>query len=755
MKRNLTKALMLLVIPFTLIGCNNKKEEPITNKDESTIIKNFKNTDEFTKNKDYKSIAYAFIYNIKEKLQSYESETNGSVKAKVAFINYDIKYNSLTYKKGSALWSKDHSTSMFFNIKNEFYMNGKEKILVSKDLKKYNVYTLEDYHKVSYSMDQYTIMGYVFNDQSIVKAELLANSEENVSVKYTLDNDLATHLVKVDLKSNGDLSSYPAFKNVELTLSMKKDFTPVSYEINAVYDATKPIIGSSEVKQHGECVFRKVNENITIENEDALAEKLGTKPSEIDTGSEERAIKDELLESVKKLDFVKGVNVNGNLTLDLFSSPLTLNLDANIAFDASRLSQDKLYSVFSTYIKVEADDMFGSLVGLIKNFAGDKLGDYAKVLDNFKSLEVIYDEAGSLYLIPTDTSNKQTTVLKVKLTDVLDIALKQINLYNLVTGASADIFTFEKVEGESKGNYVVNLNLTEDTHKSVKDAIDNFFLNSDYAIIKMLLGYKDFDSIKLKVTVENEVVKSLDASINYLKAGSGENPDEVKSLVTLHLDAVSREYDFKSKITAAEDLNKSYESVLDLKARLEELLKNVYVSKSYLATLDKAYAEFEALTDKQKDFFASNTASSYQSTKNDVQNILDFLAVYSKFDMSSLTNESIFDLIKAYKKVALNSKLLTDELGEEKYIELTELYTKVDYSLFDGALDRILANDDENEWGLTVDEIKGIKFLFDIGQYESSVKNEMLMKIVLKGKFVDIDTIGTKINNLYNKIINA
>ena len=28
------------MVPFTLIGCNQKKEEPITDKEESTIIKN-------------------------------------------------------------------------------------------------------------------------------------------------------------------------------------------------------------------------------------------------------------------------------------------------------------------------------------------------------------------------------------------------------------------------------------------------------------------------------------------------------------------------------------------------------------------------------------------------------------------------------------------------------------------------------------------------------------------------------------------
>ncbi len=168
MKSNLLKIALLGLVSLSIVGCGSgKKEEPITNKDESTIIKDATSTDGFLKNEDYKSIAYAYIYNIKEGLKSYESETKGTVKAKVLFINYDIKYESVTNKLGSKFYSKDNSTSALMNIKNEFYMMDKEKILVSKDLKKYSVYTAEDYHKVSYTPDQYTIMGYVFNDQSI------------------------------------------------------------------------------------------------------------------------------------------------------------------------------------------------------------------------------------------------------------------------------------------------------------------------------------------------------------------------------------------------------------------------------------------------------------------------------------------------------------------------------------------------------------------------------------------------------------
>ena len=455
------------MVPFTLIGCNQKKEEPITDKEESTIIKNAASADEYLNKKDYKSIAYAYIYRIKEGLQSYESETNGTVKAKVAFINYDIKYNSVTYKNGKTFYSKDYSTSTLMNVKNEFYMVDKDKILVSRDYKNYKVFTTEDYHKISYTPDQYTIMGYVFNDQSIIKTEVLSDKGDTVSIRYTLDNELATNIVKVDLKNGGSLSSYPVFHNIEITLSMKRDFTPISYAINAVYDASKPIIGTARTTQQGECVFSKVNERITVPNEAFLMEQIGAQPSEIVIDEGEQTVKDELMTAVKKLDFEHGVNVNGNLTLDLMNTPLVLNIDSNLVFDINRLSGDKIYEILSFYAKLEADENFGTLVSLIKTFAGDKLGEYADILDGFKSLEAVYDGDGAIYLMPVNKEDIRTTVLKIKLVDILDIVLKQVNVYNLVNGANNDLVSFKKIEGKDANNYEVEITLNPDTVASI------------------------------------------------------------------------------------------------------------------------------------------------------------------------------------------------------------------------------------------------------------------------------------------------
>ena len=750
-KKVLSKLALLLSVPLIISGCNKKKEEPITNKDESTIIKNASNTDEFIKKEDYKSLAYAYIYKIREGLTSYESETNGTVKAKVLFFDYNIKYNTITYKRGNVFYSKDDSKSTLMNVTNEFYMVDKEKILVSRDMKKYDVYTLEDYHKISYSPDQYQIMGYIFKDESILKAELVSNTDDLVKVKYTMDNNLSTNLVKVDLKCNGGLSSYPEFKNIEITLAMKKDFTPISYSIDARYTASKPVIGSTEVHQEGECVYSNVNGNITITNEDGLISKLGAKPSDIIINNEEDQIKNDLSKAFTSLDFANGVNINGQVTLSLLPEPSNLNIETYMLFDITRLSKEKIYNIVNFYGKISGDDTFNAILSLVKSFAGDQLGEYASLFDNFKSLEAAYDGNGALYLIPTNQKDNHLAILKFKLTDIIDIVLKQINVYNLVAGSNTDLLSYKKIPSNKESDYKVELSLNDDTIASIKYGLDSFLNNEKYSMLKTLLGYKDFDSIKMSVEVENNLFKSFDASFNYLKTGGEDEADSVKTLISIHLEAKNQTFDFASKLNSSKELYEAYISTLSPKAKFESVLKNMYVSRAYLALLQETLQEYQALSDAQKAFLESDIETRLVNAIKEINDIYTFLDVLYKYDLSKLTNEQILELAKAYRLNSLNSNLLRGEIGDDKYNAISDLAGAVDYSILDGAILKI-DGDDASAWGLTEEEIRGIKLIFDISEYETSISFNIYLKLLMAGKSLAADDLKAKINELYNNL---
>ena len=749
-----SKLILLSALSIPLFGCSSGPQA-ITNKDESTIIKDAKNVDEYLSKKDYNSLAYAYIYKIKEGAKSYKSETTGNVTAKVLFFDYDINYTSITYKNGKTFYSKDHSTSTFKNIDNEFYMVDDQKILVSNDLKKYDVYSLEDYHQISYTPNQYTVMGYVFNDQSIIASEVLEDKGEVVKVKYTLDSELATNLVRLDFKNNGDLSEYPTFKKVNVTLAMKRDFTPISYAIDAIYEASKAILGTTEVTQKSECLFSEVGENITIPNETFLAEKLGAKPSTINLDDTEKAIKRDIANAFEKLDYQHGVHASGVLALNLAEdTPITLNIDANAFLDMSRVGDGSLYDLFGLHANLEADENFSSLISLIKMFAADKLGDFAPLLESLKSLEIVYDGQGSVYMIPTNQDDEITIIGKFKLTDIFDLVLQNMNLTSLVSGFQNDTFNYEKKNGSKAGDYEVEVSLNEETTASIKDALDAFFEDSTYSIIKTILDYKDFDSVKATIVVKGGVVDRIDASLNYLKEGSLGAKDQIVSLLTLGLAFENETYDFDDRLEYAEGLYETYTGILELKSRLEFLLNNVYVSKGYLADLDNAVAEYSELTDQEKAFIDLDVEEEATTIKEDVLSVMAFIKICQGYDLSNLDNNDILGLATAYFAQTLKADLLKAEIGEEDYEIISNLESQIDYSLFDSAITKI-NGDDETAWGLTQEEIVGVKLIIDISKVISSVSTSLYIKLLMGGVFMSVDDLEIKINNLYESNLSS
>lgn len=741
MRKIVLKSLLLVGVASGLVGCA-KEEPPITNKDESTIIKNAKKVDEYLKKEDYKSIAYSYIYGLKEGLASYESVTKGTVSAKVLFFDYDIEFSSTIIKRGSTFFNKDHSTSPLINVDNEFYMVNKDKVLVSRDLKQYDVYTMEDYHKLSYTADQFTIMGYVFNDESIRSAVVLSDKENEVSIRYTLDNELATNLVKTDLKNNGGLSEYPKFNSINLTLSLTKDFKPISYGLEAIYEASKPFLGTSTVTQKCETTFAHINEDVAIPNEEFYSNKLGEKPSEL-VLDPERKIKDGLLDALKALDFKNGVKVTGDLQLDLAALKCVLNLDTSIAFDISKLNGDMLYDIFRLNIGAEGNGEFNGIVNLIQSFAKDSLGEYASLLNGFKGINVTYDGNGSLILTPYNEEGNVYTVFKIKLTDIIDGALKKINLYNLLMNANNDLVKFTK-EGDDK-NYTVSVLLNENTINSIKEGINKIFLDEKYSILKMMLAYEDFDSLDIKINVKEGKIDSLEGSLNYIKKVEEQNVKTTIAALTLKV--TEGELDFTSGVSNAIELEKAYNEILSLKDKINFLTNNVFASRAYASSLEEAIEEFNKLSTIQQGFFDSSTLDSLRSKLEQVNNVLEFLPKFFKFDLTKLDNKTRVELSEIYKLNNLNDSLLEAEIGKENLETLKSLMDNLDYSSIDNLLARI-ESDDETTWNISENDLKEIKFLLELADSNFSVSLNIMLKLTTCKVSMDMDTFKSKINNL-------
>lgn len=746
--KKLLLVLMILMLCLACIGCNDKVE-PITDANESTIIKDAKTTDEFIKKDDLNSIVYAYIYNVKEGINSYKNEISGSIKAKILVIDYDIVFSSLILKKGSTFYEKDQSKSTFLNVDSEYYMRDKERILVSRDMKEYKVWTMEDYHKMESTFDQFTLSGFVFNDESILKAELIENSDDKVSIKYVLDNELSTKIIKQSIYYTGGLSEYPTFSKVEFVVNLKKDFTPISYEFTSIYDAKKAVLGTSTLTQYLKCDYFNVNENIEIPNESFYIEKLGGETQRYEANTE-NTIKDELLSSVTALPFKDGINIDGSFVLfiAMLESNMNLSISSSVVLDTELLTEEDLYAVPKFYSKLEGDEGLNSLLGIVGSVAKEKLGEYASLLDGFNGIEIFYTGDGRLLLVPYNSNGIRYTYLELKLTDIIDAILKKVNIYNLVTNSSNDLVEFEKIESGVEGKYTINVILHEDTIASIKETIENLILNDTTGMIKMVLKYKEFDSLDIRIDVEDNKAKKLSVLCNYImENGEGEEAEGIKqNLFTLSLNVENLNCDF-SKVDEAKEFVEVYNSVQDIKSRIKYYSSHVYLSKSYIAECREIIAEFEGLSEAQKELLDESSINMISSNIERIEGAMPFFATFYKFDFDNLDNKSIYEIMVAYREVSNYSAILMDFLSNEDYSKLNNLSDNIDYSIVDVAIFKLMSSD-ETTWNLTEEELNDFYYIVKIGELDSGVMFNMMFKIMTVNPSLDYNTFAGKIISL-------
>ena len=427
---------------------------------------------------------------------------------------------------------------------------------------------------------------------------------------------------------------------------------------------------------------------------------------------------------------------------------MILNIDGNLSFDTTRLTEDELYSTLNFYCNLQGDEMLNSLISLIKSVAKDSLGSYASLLDEFKSLEIVYDGKGNIYLIPNNQNDVTNTVLTIKLTDILDAILQKINLYNLISNSNNDLVTFKRTNIKDDKNFTIELSLNEETITNLKKNINTFLEGEHGALLKTMLGYEDFDSLNISVTIKDGLLSGFDASLKYLKTAQEENQQPtVTTLISAHLSLENKEFNFQEKITQAEKIYSTYQSVLDLKSRMEALAENIYVSEGCLRKINEVLTEYEALSQQQKDFISTTVVETLQRAKENLPVVIQFIAQLNKYDLDHLDNQAILELATLYTKGNINRDLLKSEIGEETYNKLTSMDNKIDYTTFDNCISKF-TSEDETTWGLTTKEIKDIKLLFDIAKIYPGVKTTMMFKLLMAGNTMSIDDLETKINNL-------
>ena len=321
--------LTLVSLTLILSSCGKTKVPDVTT-GEDTIISNMKTKIEDVK--DIKQIVFASL----GKLNSYKTYSKSSTNHIVAAGGLNKQDSTSTmYKNGDEYYTYSYSKSTWASVEHEaLYKNDKVAYRNKKgDIKNA---TLEDYLAVYGVSPSKLLSGQIFNQDTILYAELASsNSDGTYTYRLVLDKQKANAALIYQTKAFGGLKSYPEFSdNTQFTLTIKSDYTPISYSYTANYKVNVAILGNTSVSEDCSATFSNFNEAVSIPDSDKFNAAINETPSKVDIDGGDIDGDNEnvsiLVQALINSDFKNGVALSGNLKINDYQLPLKLKFKADL-----------------------------------------------------------------------------------------------------------------------------------------------------------------------------------------------------------------------------------------------------------------------------------------------------------------------------------------------------------------------------------------------------------------------------------------
>ncbi len=266
-----------------IAACGGKSETPTVEQGTSSTLVTDKSPDQLSP----ENVIYAFMQKQSE-LQSYKITTEGTAVASLAGYEQDI--HNVTYKSGDDYLNQASSDSVLVKMKHQAFSKGGKVVYRNSFDGEMKVAEKEDYVKVyGFTADDVLLGGYIINPKTLRFAQLEKTEGELLTYYMRLAGDQsvaggvatesATSGIRLQAKAYGSLDNLPAFSDVDLRLTIKKDWTPVSYTSSCSYEAKK--IFNMSVEQNVVCTYSDVNGIVAIPDAKEFNAKIGTTPSEV------------------------------------------------------------------------------------------------------------------------------------------------------------------------------------------------------------------------------------------------------------------------------------------------------------------------------------------------------------------------------------------------------------------------------------------------------------------------------------------
>ncbi len=438
----------------------------------------------------------------------FKTVTTGTVKAKVAVINYnqDIQNTRIVTKDGCYI--ETISDSSLVHVYEEKFLQNDQVVVRKNHSDKYSTITQEVFLE-KYGWHPTEFQAYILNEDTITEATIEKNGS-NYTLTLKLDPYTSTPKKQRETKTVGGAKEYPSYKETVLTITLTDNWTPVEVDTYEVYDIQMPGIGSITCK----CNMEEIIEygEFEIPDKAKFKEHINDNPTNPD--DEEKGVIQYLQEIFGPL--IQGTMNDFDITIDALDTNLEGKLNISLG---SKIA-----------VNAEIDDIFVSYQG---NECYLMLGENKYKLDINKVKEYLASEGASTSSLDLDTIltqvNKSQIIKNGKdLTIKMNLGLMGINaVVDINATLGKDYYTFKdvyaKVNVFGKDIILTMKASTKYTYptidESYKDISDMFFIVNEV---------KDLLNKPLEITL-NTNIKDID-----IKANAIYNNGLVSGIITVN-----------------------------------------------------------------------------------------------------------------------------------------------------------------------------------------------------------------------------
>lgn len=573
---------------FSSCGGNTKTER----EGESTTLVTNKSPDQLSA----EDVAYAFIQKESERAEyTVESENVITVQA---LVNFTQTIRATTVKREGEYLQETVSDTFLVRATRQTYLSG-DKVAYRYGTAKTPCSATREGYKAVYGVapDDLALDGFLCNGDTVRFAEKAATSGDTLTYRFVLDGERAGRNVKKQLCQLCNLKSEPIFSSVQITLTVKKDWTPVKTVTSAEYTADVPLLGTTK------CLMKKTSTYSAADGQTdftafrAAAEKPAQAVVplfEDDTPVMEAA------SAFASLDYAQGVRFDAELGAGLFEAnglvqgPVTASL--LVKYNADVAGTGNLYGLLG--FRLDADfSKVSNLLSVIAAFAPD--GNLSS-LSSLTSLSLYYTGQGTLCLVLYENGSENPNY--VGSVDLLSLLIPSVggNVPELDTKfdltalceRTEECFVISATETGKK--LTLKEELVSELASSYQALIDRA-VESGGETVRSFLGAQ-ITGAELEFSYEAGILSRITADVRGVPESSG----VARSLFRFSLSVSALDGELAGDKEKVEGFLSDKAAADGVSGEIGRLAEEMWLGEGYAEAVDEVFTRYAALTQAQK-----------------------------------------------------------------------------------------------------------------------------------------------------------